>query len=298
MQHCLAITLAGIVLVCTASACAAPGIPREMTLWPNGAPNALGSAEVDRPALYVYRPNSRKANGAGVVVCPGGAYGGLAIDRGGHDVAKWFASFGVTAAVLRYRHAPGYRNPVPLQDAQRAIRYLRANAGELSLDVKRIGIIGFSAGGHLAATAATKWDAGTANATDPLDGVSSRPDFAILAYPVITMTDPFTHERSRENLLGPNAPKGLVSDLSAENNVSRDTPPTFLFHTTTDDAVPVENSLLFYAALRKAGVPAEMHLYRAGPHGIGMNGYAADASWPGLAKDWLQYLGMLKRTAR
>jgi acetyl esterase/lipase len=273
-----------------------PAVPPETVLWPAGAPNALGSADADRPVLYVYRPNPRKANGAGIVVCPGGGYGGLAIDHEGHEVARWFASFGVTAAVLRYRHAPGYRNPVPLLDAQRAIRYLRSNATDLRLDAKRIGIMGFSAGGHLAATAATKWDYGSAAAVDPIEGVSSRPDFAILAYPVITMADPFSHRGSRENLLGPNAPQALIDGLSAERNVSAQTPPTFLFHTTNDDAVPVENSLLFYAALRKAGVPAEMHIYRAGPHGIGMNRDPADASWPGLAKDWLVNLGMLKRT--
>ncbi|HEY3414090.1 MAG TPA: alpha/beta hydrolase [Armatimonadota bacterium] len=269
-------------------------VPPEVAIWPNGAPGALGKAESDRPALFIYRPAAGTANGAAVVVCPGGGYGMLAIDHEGHEVARWFASFGVTAAVLRYRHAPDYKQPIPLGDAQRAIRYLRANAKDLGIDVKRIGIMGFSAGGHLSASAATKWVNAVPNAADPLDRVTSRPDFAVLAYPVITLTSPYTHTGSRDNLLGPNAPAALIAENSPEQHVTRDTPPTFLFSTTNDDAVPVENSLMFYTALRKAGVPAELHIYRAGPHGMGLNRYAPDATWPSLLKDWLQNLGMLK----
>lgn len=269
-------------------------VPPEVPLWPNGAPGAHGTAEGDRPALFIYRPAAGKANGAAVIVCPGGGYGGLAMDHEGHEVARWFASFGVTAAVLRYRHAQGYKQPIPLGDAQRAIRYVRANAKDLGVDPKRIGIMGFSAGGHLSASAATSWVSGASDAADPLDRVTSRPDFAVLAYPVITMTSPFTHTGSRDNLLGAKASAELIAKNSPEQHVTRETPPTFLFSTTNDDVVPVENSLMFYTALRKAGVPAELHIYRAGPHGMGLNRYAADATWPSLVKDWMENLGLLK----
>jgi acetyl esterase/lipase len=242
----------------------------------------------------VYRPSGTTANGAAVVVCPGGGYEYLAMDHEGQEVAQWFASFGVTGIVLRYRIGPRYHHPVELLDAQRAVRWVRANAARLGLDPHRVGVIGFSAGGHLAATTATKWDAGAPAATDPIDRESCRPDFAILAYPVITLTAPYTHTGSRDNLLGPAAPAALVDDLSAEKHVTKDTPPVFLFSTSNDDTVPVENSLMMYAALHKAGVQVEMHIYREGPHGMGLNRFAPDAKWPELLKDWMTNLGLLK----
>lgn len=274
------------------SAMAAP--PAETVLWPGGAPRSKGAAEADRPAVFVYRPAPALANGAAVVICPGGGYGGLAMDHEGHQVGEWLASFGVTGIVLRYRHAPHYHHPAPLEDAQRAIRWTRSNAASLGIDPKRVGIMGFSAGGHLAATAATKWDLGAPAAGDAIDRESSRPDFAILAYPVITLTTPYAHLGSRDNLLGPNASKGLVDELSAEKHVKKDTPPVFLFTTTNDDVVPVENSLMMYAALHKAGVQVEMHIFREGPHGMGLNRFAPDAKWPDLLKDWMTNLGLLK----
>lgn len=274
------------------SAMAAP--PAETLLWSAGAPAAKGTAEPDRPAVFVYRPALGTANGAAVVVCPGGGYGGLAMDHEGQQVGEWFASFGVTGIVLRYRHAPDYHHPAPLQDAQRAIRWVRANAKDLGIDVKRVGIMGFSAGGHLAATVATKWDTGIPTAADSIDREPSRPDFAVLAYPVITLTSPFAHTGSRDNLLGASAPKYLVNELSAEQHVNKDTPPVFLFTTTNDDVVPVENSLMMYSALHKAGVQVEMHIFREGPHGMGLNRFAPDAKWPDLLKDWMANLGLLK----
>ncbi|HEY3266490.1 MAG TPA: alpha/beta hydrolase [Armatimonadota bacterium] len=273
------------------TATAAP--PREVPLWPNGAPGAKGKAEADRPVLWIHEAPAAKANGAAIVICPGGGYEGLALDHEGHEVAEWFNTFGVTAAVLRYRLGAQYHHPIPLMDARRAVRTLRANAKAWGLDPKRIGIMGFSAGGHLAATAATQFEPGSADATDPVERASSRPDFAILCYPVITMTDPFTHAGSRLHLLGEQPSPALVNALSAEKRVTKDTPPVFLFHTSNDDTVPVENSLMFFTALRAVGAPVEMHIYRDGPHGIGMNRLPSAATWPGLARDWMQHLGLL-----
>lgn len=264
-------------------------------LWPDGAPGAKGKTGADNPAVFVYRPPKDTANGCAVVICPGGGYAGLAMDHEGHEVARWFNSFGVTALVLRYRHAPNYGHPIPMTDAARAVRYVRANASSLGVDAGRIGIMGFSAGGHLAATIATRHDGGNPSASDPVDRVSSRPDFAILCYPVITMTDPHTHAGSRTNLLGPNPGKGLIEALSAEKNVTKQTPPVFLFHTADDSAVPVENSLTFFAACRKAGVPVEMHIYRSGPHGVGMNRHPPVATWPSLAREWMENLGLTRK---
>ena len=229
-----------------------------------------------------------------MVVCPGGGYGHLAVDHEGDQIARWLNSFGVAAFVLKYRLAPRYRHPAPLQDAQRAIRTVRHRARELNLAPDRIGIWGFSAGGHLASTAGTHFDAGNAAAADPIDRQSSRPDFLILAYPVISFTTEYTHRGSLRNLLGDNPDPKLVESLSNEKQVTAQTPPTFLFHTNEDKGVPSENSVLFYLALRKAGVPAEMHIYERGPHGVGLAPLdRALASWPDRLAEWFQTRGLL-----
>lgn len=271
--------------------------PSQMLLWPHGAPGAKGTSEADQPTLTAYLPLADKATGAAVVVCPGGGYGGLAISYEGHDVAQWFTTLGVAGFVLKYRHAGGgYRHPAPLDDAQRAIRTLRARAAEWKLDPARIGILGFSAGGHLASTAGTHFDAGRSDAADPVDRVGCRPDFMILAYPVVSLAAAHTHEGSKHNLLGPNPDPKLVESLSNENRVTGQTPPTFLFHTSEDAAVPVENSVLFYLALRKAKVPAELHVYEKGRHGVGLAaGKPALSSWPQRCSDWLAQRGLLKK---
>jgi len=263
--------------------------PPAMPLWPNGAPAAKGSAPEDIPSIQLYQPPADKANGAAIVVCPGGGYGALAAHEG-HDVAVWLNSIGVTAVVLKYRLGRfGYRHPVMLGDAQRAIRTTRAKAAEWKIDPNRIGIMGFSAGGHLTSTAATHFDAGDANASDPIERQSSRPDVAILCYAVITMTDPFTHAGSRKNLLGDTPSPELIDLLSNEKQVTEKTPPTFLFHTEDDKAVPVENSLQFAAALRKAKVPYEMHIYETGRHGVGLAPtIPALSTWPKLLENWLR----------
>jgi acetyl esterase/lipase len=262
-------------------------------LWPQGAPGALGKEPTDVPTLTPYLAPKERATGAAVVVCPGGGYQHLA-DHEGRPVAEWLNSIGVTAFVLKYRLGPRYRHPSMLQDAGRAIRTVRARAAEWGLDPERVGILGFSAGGHLASTAGTHFDTGKSDATDPIERVSSRPSVMILIYPVITMREK-THAGSRRNLLGENPSPELVALLSNEEQVTKETPPTFLVHTMTDTAVPVENTLMLVNALRKAGVPFELHLYERGPHGFGLGTARGDrpadpvlSTWPAHAADWLR----------
>ncbi|MDQ6699049.1 MAG: alpha/beta hydrolase [Acidobacteriota bacterium] len=268
--------------------------PKTVLLWPNGAPGALGNADTDQPKLTSYLPASEKAVGTAVVICPGGGYGGLSMDKEGKQVALWMNSIGVAAFVLQYRLGPRYHHPIELMDAQRALRYVRAGAKNFGVSPDRIGIMGFSAGGHLAATAGTHFSNPSASGTDVLDSVSSRPDFLILAYPVISFTTSYTHRGSLKNLIGDNPDSELVKSLSNELQVTPQTPPTFLFHTDGDKGVPAENSVLFYLALRKAGIPAEMHIYQNGPHGVGLA--PSDpvlSSWPGRLADWLRVRGLL-----
>jgi acetyl esterase/lipase len=271
-----------------------PGVP----LWADGAPGAKGTTEKDSPAVIVHLPAADKANGCAVVICPGGGYGGLAMSYEGHDVASWLNTLGVAGLVLRYRHAPAYAHPIPLADASRALRLTRARAKEWNIDPQRVGILGFSAGGHLASTAATHFSGTNKDAKDPIDALSSRPDFAILVYPVITMTSPYTHQGSRKNLLGAEPEPQLIEELSNEKQVTKETPPTFLVHTSEDKVVPPENSVLFYLALRKHNVPAEMHLYEKGNHGLGLGvgrTTLSFQSWPERGAAWLQGRGLLNK---
>lgn len=270
------------------------GEVKRMRLWEGDAPGAKGKEDADIPTLALYAPPAGKANGAAVVICPGGGYGGLA-DHEAKPPADWLNTLGVTGFVLKYRLGPRYQQPVMPQDVARALRYVRYHAKEWNLDPKRIGVMGFSAGGHLASTAATHFDDGDANAADPIDRISSRPDVAILVYPVITMTDPFTHGGSRQNLLGKSPSPDLIEAFSNEKRVTLKTPPTFLMHTADDAVVPMENSLLFAMACRKAGVPVELHVYEHGPHGVGMGGTDPVLSkWPGTCAEWLKARGFLK----
>lgn len=269
--------------------------PRTELLWPNGAPLAVGTEAADRPLLNIWAPAAGTANGCGIVVCPGGGYGGLALDHEGKQVGEWLSSIGVTAFVLTYRVAPRYRHPAPLLDVQRAIRTVRARAAEWHVDPARLGVLGFSAGGHLASSAGTHFDEGNPAAPDPLDRVSSRPDFMVLCYPVISFTAPYTHVGSRQNLLGPSPAAELVASFSNETQVTARTPPTFLFHTSEDTGVPPENSVAFYLALRKAGVPAELHIYERGPHGVGLaQKDPVLSTWPERCRAWLETRGFLK----
>jgi acetyl esterase/lipase/enterochelin esterase-like enzyme len=268
----------------------------EELLWPQGAPGAVGNEPADRPTLTRYLSPADMATGAAVVVCPGGGYGALADDHEGRQVANWLNKLGVAAFVLKYRIAPRYHHPAPLQDAQHAIRTVRAHAKEWHVDPARIGIWGFSAGGHLASTAGTHFDDGKPEAEDLVERVSCRPDFLILAYPVITFTESSMHRGSRNNLLGSDPDPKLVEELSNEKQVTARTPPTFLFHTNADRGVVPENSVLFYLALRKAGVPAELHIYEKGPHGVGLAPKDPIlSSWPDRLAAWLKGRGLLEK---
>jgi acetyl esterase/lipase len=268
--------------------------PQAELLWPAGAPGALGGEDIDKPSLTPFVVEAGRGSGTAVIVCPGGGYQHLSMDKEGYAVARFLNSLGVSAFVLQYRLGPRYHHPIELQDAQRAIRIVRSRAAQLGVQPDRIGIMGFSAGGHLASTAGTHYDAGDPSAADPIDHVGSRPDFLILCYPVISFTN-FVHRGSMVSLLGANPDPKLVENLSNELQVTAQAPPTFLFHTSNDSTVPVENSVQFYLALRKAGVAAELHIYEKGPHGVGL---AQDnpqlASWPGILASWLRGRGLAK----
>ncbi len=267
--------------------------PQVLRLWDGDAPGALGKDDADTPTITVYRAPEDKANGAAVVVCPGGGYGGLA-GHEGKPVAEWLNTLGVTGVVLKYRLGPKYHHPVELGDVSRAIRTVRSHAGDWKLDPHRIGVLGFSAGGHLASTAATHFDDGDPNAADPIDKISSRPDIAILIYPVITMTDPLTHGGSRHNLLGDQPSPDLIQLLSNEKQVTDKTPPSFLVASEDDGAVPPENSIMFYEALKAHHIPAELHLLEHGGHGYGLGGNDPDLQWPKMCAGWLEHRGILK----
>jgi acetyl esterase/lipase len=271
-----------------------PAGPAAEPLWSNGAPGALGDTDADKPTLTPYLVPAGRGVGTAVIVCPGGGYGALATDKEGTQFAQWFNSIGVSAFVLKYRLGPKYHHPIELGDAQRAIRMVRARADEFRVQPDRIGIMGFSAGGHLASSAGTHLETVNAVAGDPIDKVSSRPDFLILGYPVISFTTSYVHKGSMRNLLGDNPDPKLVELMSNELQVTPQTPPTFLFHTNGDTGVPPENSVLFYMALRKAGVPAEMHIYERGPHGVGLaQTDEALSTWPGRLAAWLRVRGLL-----
>jgi acetyl esterase/lipase len=265
-------------------------------LWPNGAPGALGDKDDDKPTLTAFLPDPDKATGAAIVICPGGGYGGLAPHEG-KGYAEWLAENGIAGLVLKYRlGSKGYRHPAMLNDAARAVRLARSKADEWHIDPKRVGIMGSSAGGHLASTLLTHFDAGKVDDPDPVERFSSRPDIGILCYAVITM-GPLTHGGSKKNLLGDNPPQELVDLLSNEKHVTKDTPPTFLFHTWEDGAVKVENSIAFAEALRDAGVPFDLHIYQKGGHGMGLGGGRAGGPhhpWVADCLYWLKVQGFAK----
>jgi acetyl esterase/lipase len=278
----------------TVSAVSQGGEGKTMLLWPAGAPAALGDEDVDKPTLTVFLPVKPNATKTGVVVAPGGGYTHLAVEKEGFAVARWLNERGVAAFVLQYRLGPKYHHPVELEDAQRAIRMVRANAAEYGVAPDHIGMWGFSAGGHLTATAGTRFDAGNSSASDPIEQQGSRPDFLVLAYPVITFKEPDLHRGSLKYLLGDTPDPALVDSLSAETQVTKDTPPTFLFATTDDKTVPVINSVMFYSALVKAGVPAEMHLFQHGAHGAGLAAANPQLSgWPDLLAKWMRERGSM-----
>ncbi len=261
-------------------------------LWDGPAPQSHGTTPDDIPTLTVFLPDGATKPTSAIVICPGGGYGGLAFQHEGTNEAAYFQAKGVAAFVLKYRlPVKGYRHPVPMLDAQRAIRLVRSHATDWKIDPAKVGIMGFSAGGHLASTVDTHFDAGDPKAADAVDKQSCRPDFAVLVYPVITFQVPgVTHEGSKKNLLGPNPDPSLVANLSNETQVTAQTPPTLLVHAEDDHGVPIENSRLMLAALQKAGVPSALQEYPHGGHGFGY-GHTPDnspAGWLDKAYDWLK----------
>jgi len=269
--------------------------PQTILLWPGGAPGALGGEDRDKPALTVYMPPNTTGPMTAVIIAPGGGYQRLSMNLEGRAPANFLNALGIAAFVLRYRLGPQYHHPIELGDAQRAIRAVRARAGEWHLAPDRIGFMGFSAGGHLASSASTHFDEGNANAPDPIDRVSSRPDFAVLGYPVISFIEPWPHQGAKTNLLGDHPDPVLARRLSSETQVTSATPPAFIYHTNADTTVPVENAVAYFLALRKAGVPAEMHVFKEGRHGTGLGMTdPALAEWPKLLANWLRVSGFLK----
>jgi acetyl esterase/lipase len=289
----LILSLASAVLIATASA-------EPIRLWEGDAPGALGKADQDIPTLTAFLPAAGTANGTAIVICPGGGYGGLAAHEG-EGYAEFLAGKGVACFVLKYRlGSKGYRHPVMMHDVQRAIRLVRTNAAKWAVDPARIGVMGSSAGGHLATTSVTHFDSGKADSTDAVDRTSCRPDFGVICYGVISMEDGVTHGGSKNNLLGKDPAANLVDLLSNDKQVTKDTPPCFVWTTGEDKAVLPENSFRFVQALRKNGIAFDFHVYEKGPHGIGLspgkNGVPAGDVHP-WGKDlvfWLQQHGWVK----
>jgi acetyl esterase/lipase len=284
---------------------------KSVKIWPDKVPGAIDNpsykeetiylddkspriSKVTDPTLIVYLPVKEKANGTAIVICPGGAYARLSIDHEGYKVAAWLNEFGIAAFVLKYRLPSDAimqdKSIGPLQDAQEAIRIVRRNAKDWNIDQKKIGIMGFSAGGHLAATLSTHFND---KVYEPKDSVSARPDFSILVYPVVSMNADITHGGSRQNLLGKDPDAKLVERFSNELQVTRDTPPAFLVHAADDNTVPVLNSINYLLALKKNGVSGELHIYEKGGHGFGMGKKATENTWPKACETWLKVHGLL-----
>lgn len=298
---------AGLALTTFGSLPAVAAGPLVLPLWPEGVPDArpeLGPNKVDEdgrttnitePSLTVYPAAVDRPNGTAVIICPGGGYVRQSTRREGEQYAHWLGTLGIASFVLTYRQQE-FGHPAPLRDVLRAVRLVRSQAARFKVQPDRIGVMGSSAGGHLAATAGTLYDHPLGRTGAELDKLSARPDFLMLMYPVIAMEGPAVHAGSRKALLGA-SPKAADVDLtSPERQVTAQTPPTLLIHTQADQAVPVENSILFYQALTRHKVPAEMYLFEQGSHGMGMrDGLGTASSWPRRAEEWLKMRGLLDR---
>lgn len=293
--------------ICVSFACqiVCAAEPKIIELWPEGVPNLntnlSGEKVVDnrivsvqKPSMLVFAPTN--ANGTAVIFCSGGGYVRISVPGDGGSLTKQMTSQGLTLFILKYRLAD-YGHPAPLQDVLRAVRIVRSRATEFGIKPDRIGVMGASAGGHLAACAATLWDSSEGKTGAELDAVSARPDFAVLIYPVITMAEKFVHKGSRDALLGKTPKPEVLEELSVEKHVRKDSPPMFIAATMADKTVPVENSLHFYQALRDAGVPAEMHVYAQGSHGNSLDPqYGPTAEWPKRLEEWMRFNGWLHQT--
>lgn len=305
MRPAIAIVFVALLAVAPTGALRAQGsLPAGVPIWAEGVPGAIANggpevfadgrvSNVHLPALLPFPAPEGRRTGTAVIVCPGGGYNRLAIEKEGVMTARWLNSLGVAAFVLKYRLRE-YGHPAPLRDVLRAVRVLRSESARWGIAGDRIGVLGFSAGGHLAASAGTLYDDPDGKTGAALDAVSARPDFLVLVYPVIRLVGPHTHSGSGASLLGANATPELLDRYSPDTRVTKHTPPAFLVHGGTDTAVPAENSVLFYLALRRAGVPAEMHVFREGAHGIGLEpNHGPISDWPARCAEWLAGRGLL-----
>lgn len=278
------------------AALAQEGADHVLELWPDGAPGAKGTLERDKPTLTVFLPEQSKATGTGILVFPGGGYAGLAMEDPGYTGAKWLNSLGIAAFVVKYRLGRRYHHPAQLNDAQRAVQIVRENAEDWKLDRDKIGVMGFSAGGHLASTVGTHFEEVDIYINESSERYSSRPDFMILVYPLITMKDNYTNRFALRHLLGKDPSPNLITSLSNETQVTSKTPPTFIVHGSNDDVVPVQNSVQFYLALKEHNVPAEMHIYEDAPHGFKLGFHdPVLSSWTKLCVLWLESKGFLPK---
>ncbi len=297
-------THAAALLLCSASLIACPALAQKaapptephgqiVMLWPDGAPGAVGTTEADKPHLEVFGA-AGSAPRTAVIVAPGGGYTGLAYDKEGTRIAEWLNLQGVTAFVLTYRLAPRYHYPAPILDGERAVRYVRSHAAEYGIAPDRIGMWGFSAGGHLTGIVATRFDAGNPSAKDPVDRVSDRPDFAISSYGRLALSSDANAPDALHSLMGNNAPASLRDDISPHKHVTPHTPPFFLFSTNADQSVSSLNSALFYVELKRKGVDAELHIFEQGPHGTALGErYQELANWPSLLANWMRLHGWI-----
>jgi acetyl esterase/lipase len=296
MRHACKTLVIALLLLAVQPAIGVSDQPERIRLWSHGAPESRGDTVKDQPSLQRYSPDREDMSRAAVIVFPGGGYGNLAMDHEGEQIATWLIDNGVHAFVCDYRHrGKGYGHPVPMLDAKRAIRFARANSRKFNIDADKIGVLGFSAGGHLASTAATHFDSGNPESQDAVEQQSSRPDFAILCYPVIAMGQSFTHQGSQRNLLGKEPSEEMIHAMSNERHVTMQTPPTFLWHGAEDAAVPPANSIVFFQALQSAGVVAELHVYAKGGHGIGLAaGTPGAKDWPAACIRWLKAIDVIE----
>ena len=277
------------------------GYSKAFLLWPQGAPLAKGNASVDVPRLYYY-PATSPVSGSAVIVMPGGSYTRLMSEKEGGAEARWLAAHGVAAFVLQYRLAPEYRYPAPMLDGARAVRLVRSRADEFGVDPRKIGVWGFSAGGHLAGFLATEPEERNKDATDPVERVSAHPDFAIFSYARLSMDSTVPRTGNMEALLGPNPTPQMIDQISVVRHVTRQTSPSFIFSTTADQTVNSLNATAYYEALKRLDVPVEMHIFELGPHGAGLGqnlkGQAELEIWPTLLQHWMELHGwMLPETA-